>query len=416
MTFKFYFVLSFFILYLNAQAQVEEVNPPDYIKTVTFKGTNSDLGELPILKLGETFYLEFDALVADEPDFYYKIEHYDYDWKESVLVRTEFLLGVDNFRIQDYRNSFNTYQLYSHYRLAIPNDQTKALKVSGNYVISIFDRDDHLVFSRKLMIYEDIVTPGIRIKRSRNVKTIDEVQTVDIEILTNSQINNPQQTIKTLIIQNRNLNTALKNIKPQYTLGNKLIYRYIDKTAFLGGNEYLFFENKDVRAAATGVQYIELNDIYHSYLFTDVARANQPYTYNPDINGQFKITAIDRDDVSIEADYTEVHFSLQYPELLNGESIYVYGNYNNYALEDTNKMVFNPKRGIYETTITLKQGFYNYKYVVVNADGTLDEGRISGNFWQTENNYKVLVYYRDLGGRYDRIIGFNEVSSINITN
>ncbi|GGD24733.1 type IX secretion system plug protein [Hyunsoonleella pacifica] len=413
---KFPFLIGAFLICLNLQAQIQEVNPPDYIKSITFKSTSSDLGELPILKLGERFYLEFDALVTNEPDFYYKIEHYDYDWTESVLVRTEFLLGVDNFRIQDYRNSFNTFQIYSHYRLTIPNEQTRALLVSGNYLISIFDRDDNLVFSRKLMVYEDIVTPGISIKRSRDVKTIDDTQTVDIEISTTSQINNPLQTIKTLIIQNRNLNTAIKDIKPQYTIGNKLIYRYVNETAFPGGNEYLFFETKDLRAAAMGIQYIELNDIYHSYLFTNQSRAELPYTYNPDINGQFKITAIDRDDVSVEADYVEVHFSLSYPELLNGENIYIYGNYNNYALEDYNKMVYYPEGKIYKAHFKLKQGFYNYKYVVVNADGTLDEGRISGNFWQTENNYKVLVYYRDLGARYDQIIGFNEVSSINITN
>jgi hypothetical protein len=212
------------------------------------------------------------------------------------------------------------------------------------------------------------------------------------------------------------LHTAISNLKPQYTVGNKLIYRYVKETAFPGGNEYLFFETKDVRAATMRVEAIALEDIYHSYLFTDVSRANLPYTYNPDINGQFKIVAIDREDVSIEADYVQVHFSLQFPELTNGESIYVYGNYNNYALEDYNKMTFNSQRNLYETDMKLKQGFYNYKYVVVENNGTIQEGAVSGDFWQTENNYKVLVYYRDLGTRYDRIIGFNEVSSINISN
>lgn len=397
-------------------AQVNEVNPPDFIKTITFKSTNSNLGELPIIELGETFYLEFDALVADERDFYYKIEHYDYNWKESILVKPEFLLGVDNFRIQDYTNSFNTFQMYSHYKLSIPNQQTKQLKVSGNYIISIHNTDGDLVFSRKFMIYEDLVTPGIAIKRSRDIKNIETTQTVDIEIATGPHINNPLQTVKTLIIQNRNLNTAISNLKPQYTVGNTLIYRYVKETAFNGGNEYLFFETKDVRAATNRVQFIALEDIYQSYLFTDISRKNLPYTYNPDINGQFKIVALDRDDVSIEADYVQVHFSLKYPELKNDEQIYVYGNYNNYVLDDTNKMTFNTKKGLYETNFKLKQGFYNYKYVVVNKNGMLNEGAISGDFWQTENNYKVLVYYRNLGARYDRIIGFNEVSSINISN
>lgn len=416
MLLKFSQLLILTLVTSVAFCQVEEINPPNYIKSITFKSSSSDLGELPIIKLGETFYIEFDALVNNEPDFYYKIEHYNYDWTESQLVRPEFLLGVDNFRIFNYRNSFNTFQLYSHYTLSIPNNQTRGLKVSGNYILSIHDSSDNIVFSRKFMIYEDIVTPGISIKRSRDVSTIDSMQTVDLEIHGGTKLNNPLQTVKALIIQNRNLNTAIKNIKPQYTIGDKLIYRYINETAFPGGNEYLFFETKDVRTASLGVQFIELNDIYHSYLFANRSRANLPYTFNPDINGRFKITAMDRDDISIEADYTQVHFTLDYPELTNGERIYVYGNYNNYALDDYNEMIFNYDTGRYQASFKLKQGFYNYKYVVVNSDGSLDEGKISGNFWQTENNYKVLVYYRDLGARYDRIVGFNEVSSTNITN
>ena len=124
---------------------------------------------------------------------------------------------------------------------------------------------------------------------------------------------------------------------------------------------------------------------------------------------------MDRDNPSIEADYTVVHFSLQNPELSN-ESIYVYGAFNNYALNASNKMVFNPVSGFYEKDIKLKQGFYNYKYVLVNSDGDLEEGVISGDFYETENNYKVLVYYRDLGARYDRIVGFGEGSSVQIGN
>ncbi|XMO87290.1 DUF5103 domain-containing protein [Algibacter sp. AS12] len=416
MSFKFTLLFLYFITAGSLYSQVEEVNPPEHIKSITFKSSSSDLGELPVIELGNTFNLEFDALADDEPDFYYKIEHFDYNWKPSVLIKSEFMLGFDNFRIQDYTNSFNTFQMYSHYKLSIPNEQTKQLKVSGNYMISIYDSYNELVFSRKFMIYENMVTPGIAIKRSRDISNIETTQTVDIEIATGPQVNNPQQTVKALIIQNSNLNTAISNLKPQYTLGNTLIYRYTKETAFPGGNEYLFVETKDVRAATNRIQSIALEDLYQSYLFTDVARADVPYTYNPDINGKFKIVAIDKDDVSIEADYLDLHFTLKYPEMYNGEHIYIYGNYNNYALDETNKMTFDPDREIYKKSMRLKQGFYNYKYVVVNKDGTLDEGAISGNFWQTENSYKVLVYYRNLGTRYDRIIGYNEVSSTNITN
>ncbi|MCK0123607.1 DUF5103 domain-containing protein [Gelidibacter sp. F2691] len=410
-----YFIVLFFLSFFG-NAQVEEINPPNYIKTISFKGSTAE-SQLPILKLGEPLLLEFDALLGNEPDFYYVIEHYNYDWTPSNLVKSEYLSGFDNQRIQDYKNSFNTYQIYSHYMLQIPNQQTRGLLVTGNYLISIFNDDDELVFSRKFMIYEDRVSVGVSVKRSRDVKSIDQKQSVDIVINnSNFNFNNPLENVKSLIVQNNNLNTAISNVKPQYTLGNQLVYKYTTETSFWGGNEYLYFENKDVRAANVGVQFIDLKDIYHNYLFINTPRANQIYTYNPDINGNFVITAVDTEDVSIEADYTMIHFALEHPELTQGESIYVYGNYNNYALEPDNQLLYNAKTRLYETAFRLKQGFYNYKYVVVDKNGVLNEGAISGNYYQTENNYKVLVYYRDLGARYDRLIGVGEASSVDITN
>lgn len=411
---KYFLLLFFFTTFVFSQ--IVEVNPPNYIKTIGFKGSTNE-SQLPILKLGEPLLLEFDVLTGTEPDFYYVIEHFNYDWTPSNLVKSEYLRGFDNQRIQDYKNSFNTYQIYSHYMLRIPNEQTRALLVTGNYLLSIFNDDDELVFSRKFMIYEDLVNVGVAIKRSRDVKDIDKKQSVDIVINSrNINFNNPLENVKSLIIQNNNLNTAIANVKPQYTLGNQLIYKYTSETSFWGGNEYLYFENKDVRAANVGVQFIDLKEIYHNYLFVNTPRADRLYTYNPDINGNFLITAIDARDVSIEADYTMIHFALQYPELTDGSSIYVYGNFNNYALEPDNELRFNSESGLYECAFRLKQGFYNYKYVMTDKKGNLNEGAISGDFYQTENNYKVLVYYRDLGARYDRLIGLGEGSSVNISN
>ena len=413
---NFYTLILFLFAPVILIAQVEELNPPDFIKTITFK-SNTTQGQLPVLKLGEPLVLEFDALNGDEEDFYYVIEHFNFDWTPSTLVKSEYLKGLDNQRILSYENSFNTYEVYSHYDLRIPNLQTRALLKSGNYMISIYDDYDELMFSRKFVIYEDLVNVGAKVKRSRDVTSIAEKQSVDMVISTNSiNFNNPLETIKTLVIQNNNLNTAISDLKPQYTLGNELIYRYDTESAFWGGNEYIFFENKDVRAANVGVQFIELKDLYHNYLYTNISRKNRPYTYNPDINGNFQITAIDRSNVDVEADYTMIHFSLLHDEFKN-KDVHIYGNFNAFAIEDFTKMEFNPESRRYECILILKQGFYNYKHVVVDrTTGELDEGAISGDFWQTENNYKVLVYYRDLGARFDRLIGYGEASSVNISN
>lgn len=412
--FKPLFVLLLFSTLLFGQ--VVDIEPPEYIKTISFKG-NTPESQLPILKLGDPLILEFDVLNGDEADYYYEIRHYNFDWTRSSLSESEYLSGFNEQRIRVYDNSFNTYQIYSHYKMTIPNAQTHGLKVSGNYVITIYNDDDDIEFTRKFMVYEDMTSVGVAIKRSRDVSEIKEKQAVDIVIHSNSlQFINPKETVKTVIIQNNNLNTAISSLKPQYILGNKLAYRYTEASSFYAGNEYLYFENKELRGANTGVQFIELKALYNSYLYRDIIRANRPYTYNPDINGNFLITALDVSRPEIEADYTQIHFSLQSPELPEGQELHVYGNFNNYVIDENTKLLYNTDELAYELPVLLKQGFYNYKYVIAHANGSVDENAISGNFYQTENNYKVVVYYRALGARYDRIVGLGEGNSVNITN
>lgn len=415
MTRKFIYILLAVITPFFGASQVEEILPPDFIKTIKFKGSTSQ-AQLPILRLGEPFSLEFDALTGNEEDFHYKIEYFNFDWTPSQLVKGEYLRGVDNVRIINYLNSLNTYQMYSHYDLRIPNQQTRGLLKSGNYMITIYDDYDEVMFSRRFMIVEDIATVGVLAKRTRNFETINEKQIVNIKINSGgTNLVNPLETVKTLIIQNNNLNTAISNLKPQFTIGNELIYRYDEEASFWAGNEYLNFETKNVRTASLGIQFIDLQDLYHSYLFKQISRKNRPYTWNPDINGNFLINAIDVDNIDTQADYTLVHFTLLEKEFTDRD-VYVYGNFNNFTIEDMTRMYYNREAGAYECILKLKQGFYNYKFVTVDSDGFIDEGAIGGNFWQTENNYKVLVYYRDLGARFDRLIGFGETNSERIQN
>lgn len=415
MQFKFKIILLFFAFNSITYGQVEELNPPNFIKTITFK-SNTNESQLPILRLNETLNLEFDALSNDQADYYYVIEHFNFDWTPSNLNKQEYLEGFDNLRILDFDNSFNTFQTFSHYKLKIPNQQTR-LKVSGNYLIKIFNDEDKLMFSRKFMLFEDLAAVGVSVKRSRDVRNIGQKQQVDFRVNTSSTILvNPDQTVKTTIIQNNNLRTTINHLKPKYMLGNELIYQQDNASSFWGGNEYFFFENKDIRGATSAIKYIDLKDLYHNYLYEDLVRANRSYTFNPDINGNFLITALDTNDLALEADYAVIHFSLALDELNTNESVHIYGNFNNYEINDATKMIFNSSSKTYVAELLLKQGFYNYKYILVDELKNVDEGAISGDFWQTENNYKVLVYYRPLGARFDRIIGFGETNSVNITN
>ena len=409
------FIAGFFSITLGQTAQ--EIPPPEYIRTIQFKG-NTGQSELPIIKLGERLQLSFDALNGEEEDFYYTITHHNFDWTESDLSKSEYLDGFDDVRIETYENSLNTLQIFSNYFFSIPNRETRRITKSGNYLLAIYNDDRELVFSRKFMVIEQIAGVVVEIKRSRDVSNIESKQVVNFTIDSPSLLLvNPNQTVKTLVLQNSNLNTAITNLKPQYTLGSELIYRYDQEAAFWGGNEFLAFDNKDVRAANNNIRYVELNDIYENFLYTDINRSNRPYTYNPDINGNFVVRNIDAAQNSdIEAEYVRMHFTLQYFEDIGDKEIHIYGGFNNWTIDGTTYMKYTKETDSYKNDRLFKQGFYNYKYVVVDRDGTIDEGKVSGNFWETENEYTVLVYYRDLGARFDRIIGIGKANSTNITN
>jgi len=413
-----YLIIFAFLISVLSIAQTPETLPPDYIRTIEFEGS-AEFSGTPIIRLGQSISIQFDDLIGDEANYYYKISHFNFDWTPSDLSQNEYMSGFDDMRIKSYKNSFNTLQIYTHYKLTIPNADTRALKVSGNYMLEIYNDQEELIFSRRFIVYENLAGIGAQIKRSRDLKYINTKQIVNFSIVTgqNLSIKNPDQTIHTLLIKNNNLQNSIYDLKPQYRMGNELIYRYDQETAFNGGNEYLYFDSKDVRGVNVHIRKFELRDIYEIYLYTDKVRANDIYTYNPDINGAFLINTVQGRDPKIEAEYTWVHFFLKNDQpLRNGEEIHIYGGFNNFTIDGSTLMTYNSESGLYEGKRLFKQGFYNYKYVLKQQDGSIDEGFISGNFYQTENQYTIVAYYRAPGARYDRVIGVGSANSKDITN
>ena len=198
-------------------------------------------------------------------------------------------------------------------------------------------------------------------------------------------------------------------------MGNELVYKYDQETSFYGGNEFLLFDTSDLRAPSSQISRIDVTELYNHYLFADNFRNDKPYTYFPDINGDFVIRTLQGDNASREAEYTNVYFSLPYNEFIALDDVYIFGKYNNYALMDENKMTYNENNGMMEANLKMKQGFYNYKYVL--KDGTdIKMNAVGGNFHFTENNYIILVYYRNFGDVYDSIIGIGTANSRNISN
>ncbi|CAL2077737.1 conserved hypothetical protein [Tenacibaculum sp. 190524A05c] len=388
--------LILFIFYLQAESQ--------NIKTIQLVPLHKR-SPIPIVPLGSVLELTFDDLDADNKDYQYKVEHMTYDWKPSNLQANQYINGFEQNYIINVTNSFNTLQSYTHYNIQIPNQNT-VITQSGNYLISVLDDDDEVVFSRRCVFYENRTIVGVNVLRGRNTLTNNSEQTVQFIINHKGlNINNPVQEIKVQLFQNNNWATSITDIEPLFIRTNQLIYNYTNGTNFLGGNEFLNFDNKYIRNTNVNIAKTTREDLFHNYLYTDIERSTRPYTYNPDINGNFIIRTLDADNEETEADYAMMHFSLEVDEPFENKDIYIYGAYNNFELNGSNKMEYNSEENIYEASMLLKQGFYNYTYVTLDENNKIDLTKINGSFFQTENEYTVIVYYKPFGALFYRAIG-----------
>ena len=401
----------------SAQVQ-QEVAAPYNIKTVSFTQNGDNI--YPYFRLGEAFTLAFDDLFGNEANYYYTLTHCNYDWTpSSQLTVNDYIQGFDNQRIQTYDNSFNTLQIYSRYALSFPNKFTRIL-LTGNYILKILNEDREVVFSRRFIVYEEQVSVPLQVKRARGMDVIQQKHNMDFAIKTNSFIfQSPLQNVKVALFQNGRFDNAIYNVKPQYTIANDLIYKYDKETQFWAGNEYLYFDNKDIRNAVNNIARISAKDTYETILYTNDARASKPYTYFPDVNGNFQPKNINLSvsNQNLESDYSWVFFKLSAPAFFVKKDIYVGGMFNNYAKTDEYKLDYNEKTATYEKAIMIKQGFTNFMYITADKNGNVDgENAVDGNFYQTEDEYNVFVYYRQNSERYDRVIGRGRANSQDIIN
>ena len=394
---KQFLIVLFSLLHLIINAQ--------NIKTIQLRPKHNNTQYASVVRLGQVLTLSFDDLDADNKEYQYKIKQMTHDWKPSNLTSNQYIDGFDENEIINITNSFNTLQSYTHYSVDIPNQNTVITK-SGNYLISVLNEDYEVVFSRRCVFYEDITTVGVAVFRSRETKSNNEKQTIQFTVNhQNLNINNVHQEINIALFQNHNWNTVRYHIQPKFIKPQQLIYNHTIETNFWGGNEFLNFDSKHLRNTSFNIAKTERKDMYHSYLYTNQARINKTYTYNPDINGQFVVRTLEANDSNSEADYSIVHFSLATDEAYQNKDVFIYGAFNNYQLLDENKMKYDAISERYQAKIKFKQGFYNYSYVTLDKNKKINLNEVDGSFYQTENEYTVIVYYKPFGEIYDRVIG-----------
>jgi len=387
------------------------------ILSVRFAPAGNDLA-MPIiaLKSGQQLELSFDDLYEEFTDMSYTIYHCNADWTPSDLMRNDYLSNLADEYIQDFQYSLNTFIPYTNYKLSIPNQRVQLSK-SGNYLLVIYRNNDKtdLVLSRRFMVYEEIVKISGVVKRATRVEKMQIHQEVDFEINHSGYaIPNPFTDLKVVLMQNQRWDNRIDNLKPQFLQNAKLIYQYDDENTFPGGSEFRFFDIKNLFSLSLNVRKITQDSLFTAYLKQDVSRGVENYTFNPDINGQLRIRKLDARNSDSEADYALVDFYLDYPQEISSQ-VYVFGELSDWKMLPQFEMYYDLERKAYRTQLLLKQGYYNYGYAIddyTKVGAAL--GFFEGNHWQTSNEYEILVYHREIGSRYDRLVGFTVLSSDNL--
>ena len=402
-----FFLSLVFICNLNICAQRNEMLDKNIASLQVV--ANNDWLSLPIITLNSNDFvnISFDDLTHEYHRYCYKIEHCEADWQTScALFESDYIDGfASGNTIDDVQESTNTVQLYTHYNISFPNNKCRP-KISGNYRVTIYDENDekHVVCRAYFMIVEPSMGVHLNVTTNTDIDINGKHQQVEMAVdYGNNIVSNPQTQIKTVVMQNGRWDNAVINARPQYIKANGLQWIHCKDFIFDGGNEYRKFETLDVTHTTMGLESINWDGHnYHAWIWTDEPRPS--YIYDKDANGAFLIRNSDNIDNDVNSDYIITHFRLKSPQ--TADPIYINGFFTNDRFLPQYEMKWNEKNQQYEGELLLKQGYYSYQYLMMKPEGKLKPVPSEGNFYQTENTYQALIYFKANGDRTDRLVGY----------
>ena len=400
--------------YATSQIRYEDFVYDPKVKSVQLyvqSGQPEQVLNPPIIPLtqGQTLVLEFDQLAATQQRFVVKFIYCNADWTEARLTPMQYLQEFNEFYITDITPSYNTRVPFFHYRFRVPQ-----VKLSGNYLLVVTDQNGRNILSHRMMVYEDLVTVAAQPVLTSGGSAQFTNQQINFNLFYNQYpLVNPAQEVKVVLRQNYRWDNAKINLRPRYIRDTekRLEYTFFElEQTFAGLNEFRFFDNRSRRFLGANVATANREVVPEEViLVTDISRARDVYSNQPDINGRYIFGNRDYGNEAASADYNWVTFTLAAPQQAPGD-VYIFGELSAWKLLPEYKMNYDAANQRYTGRVYLKQGYYNYYYAVQTAStANPNEIYFEGSFNNTENMYDILVYYRPPGSRSDLLIGYQEV-------
>jgi Domain of unknown function (DUF5103) len=421
---KILFLFCFACVFVAAPGQLlpDHIYKPNIHTTKLYK--QGDIYSYPIIALnsGEQLELHFDDMDANVKSYYYTYQLCNADWSPSNLPGFDYIRGFQTNRITNYRNSSVAFTRYTHYQANFP-ERSMIPTRSGNYLLKVFLNSDTsaLCFTKRFLVVDNKVSIAAQVRQPFSSQYFLTDQRIQLTVSTaQARINimSPQD-LKVAVLQNNIWPTSALLTRPSVYRGNYFEYND-DASSFQAGREWRWIDLRSLRLMSDRMQkLIDTNDDRTEVIVKpDAERKQQIYVYYRDLNGIYTVENTDGYNPWWQSDYAYVRFTYVPPggRAYPGREIYVFGELTNYLPDNSSRMEFNTEKGVYEKTLYLKQGYYNYSYVTLEA-GRNPGNRFSfdnteGNFTNTENGYTVLVYFRPFGARADELIGIAQLNTL----
>lgn len=349
--------------------------------------------------------LEFDDIAFDADRYSATLIHCNSDWTPSGLRPADYLIQYNEFNIDNYEYSINTRIPYIHFNFQIP-----PVTRSGNYVIKVYRgrQKDEVILTKRFMVYDNQLQVGAAVVPPS--KTADRMSSQQINVTVNyggRELMDPANNVKVVIRQNQSWGNSITGLRPTFIREDRSMieYRPFDgSNTFSAGNEFRFVDLRYIRSKGRNIASIQIEeDAVFAETTLDQPRADQAYLEYLDMNGQYAVFTFDKQNHVLESEYVVTTFSYRSEELR--EPPYIVGSLSNWGKNPAAKMEYDNAKGVYQATLLLKQGWYDYQYGIKTPTG-FEMKQIEGEHFQTENEYEVFVYYRAMGSRYDELIGY----------
>ena len=416
-------VLFLFMLFLVGLTLAQRLPDQVYlsnIKTVKLNRFGDPLS-YPVLALNSSDLLElnYDDLDGGVKHYYYTLTLCNANWTPAQLSYFDYVKGYSQVRINTYRNSSISLTRYTHYQATLPDRNCQPIK-SGNYLLKVFLNGDtsQLAFTKRFLVVDNKLSVAIQVTQPFNQEYFQTHHRFQVQVDTrNFDVRYPQQQIRIEILQNYRWDNKLTLTMPTFTRQELLQYSNENEMLMPAGKEYRWLNLRSFRLLGDRISKQQNTDSSFSlFVKEDQSRLPKQYFFYKDNNGLFINETIETINPFWNADYAKVHFSYRPTNSLPREAgdLVVFGELTNYGKDPEATLIYNPQKGIYETDLFLKQGYYDYQYAlkeIKSGSIRFNSSSTEQDAWETENVYLVLVYFRPLGGRYDELVSVRQVSS-----